>query len=245
MRKNHIYNKSLIAVLFLALFGTGIHAQNHLQFKGHDIAGPVSSFVEQLKIDGYVIIGASDNGTIIYMQGTLIGKPTYIRILATPTTKTVYCVQASFTMTNRPLEQYGDHNVSEEYRIQHQQIVEALTTKYDIKNRLSFESFRDKYDPDHRLLLQFFNDKPYERNGGFRANGPIKIQGYWMEATLIDEMSYAFVTDNGNILVCSMFSKGMHYTIDGPLSISLLQYYDKQGMNLNKQEQENMMINEL
>ena len=67
-------HKTLIVFLFSILLSTSSYAQEHAKFKGIPLDGPLNSFVEALKQQGYKQVKSTVNGLAV-LTGTFAGNP--------------------------------------------------------------------------------------------------------------------------------------------------------------------------
>lgn len=99
--KKILFIAFLIATTFLS--ASAQTTSGHLLFKGIPIDGKISPFVTKLQQKGFEIRNITDSDKILF-DGKLSGEDVILRVDATPTSHTVYCVFVFF----QPREKWAD-----------------------------------------------------------------------------------------------------------------------------------------
>lgn len=216
MRKNHIYNKSLIAVLFLALLGTGIHAQNHLQFKGHELKGNISTFRSILVRDGMRHVEDNTSMGQDSYYGKFANLDAFVMVNYTPKSKTVF--SAIVAIVNSDLVTIETNFIT---------LYKSLTKKYSDSTTVPIieilsnnEGDGNGVQQDAHFVLDLLESVENENN-----------------LILDREKSTVWITPEGRILLAKVTGRDQ--------SCIFLIYMDQQGQELYEKEREAIISNDI
>ncbi len=146
MDNRNFMKKIIISLLFMVV-ATIMMAQEHLEFKGIPMDGPVSNFVSKLKTKGYTQVYNSGFGYAL--EGSFTGKPVTIYVLGTEKTGIVWKVVVNFEKAT------SWYTIKSQYK----QYVEIFTQKYGSPSD-HFEFFsRPYYEGDGYEMQALRNDK--------------------------------------------------------------------------------------
>lgn len=109
--------KRIVLIFIWVICTLMVMGENHLMFHNIPIDGPLKTGMKQVKKMGFMGIKIDNIGMLM---GTLDGEEVMLTLMATPKTKTIFCIAIM----------YDDYNTWEELMNKYKKVNELLIKKY-------------------------------------------------------------------------------------------------------------------